>query len=409
MKMVLQGSWKALAESALVVGLCICSSGRAAEPIISVPAAETALHMAVPAPAGKSIDAKRAWRLVEVGQLGQSIPVDLVPALSADGAAAKTWRLAATIPPRTGATGLRQFQLESAKTKVAAAFRFADVNDKSLGLWEGSRPVLVYNHGTVSKEGVPTNFYRSTYVHPIYGLDGEVLTDDFPKDHYHHRGLFWAWPHVTIEGKETDLWACKGIYQRFERWLAKDAAAAAATLGIENGWYIENRKVVQERVWLRAYPTRDDAQVLDVELTWIPLDQPVTLMGAPGKSYGGLTLRYAPRTNTVITTTLGNENKDLPITHLAWADLSAQFKDGPKPSGAAVFIAPDHPDYPPEWLTRHYGVLCVGWPGVNAQTFPPGKPFRCRYRVWIHRGVPDKATVERAYTAYTAGEKARWK
>ena len=64
-----------------------------------------------------------------------------------------------------------------------SGFRLADLDGKSLGLWEGDKPVLVYNHGVLLKPGVPANRARSTYLHPLYGLDGEVLTDDFPKDH----------------------------------------------------------------------------------------------------------------------------------------------------------------------------------------------------------------------------------
>ena len=49
------------------------------------------------------------------------------------------------------------------------------------------------------------------------------------------------------------------------------------------------------------------------ELTWTPLSEPLTLEGAEGKSYGGLTLRFAPRTHTVITTPLGQGEQDLSI------------------------------------------------------------------------------------------------
>jgi len=102
----------------------------------------------------------------------------------------------------------------------AAAFRFGEVNPQSLGLWDGDKAVLVYNHGVLRQPGVPIDRARSTYIHPLYGLDGEVLTDDFPRDHYHHRGLFWAWPHVTLGAQHHDLWMLRGIEQKFERWLA---------------------------------------------------------------------------------------------------------------------------------------------------------------------------------------------
>ena len=291
------------------------------------------------------------------------------------------------------------------RLNAADSFHFTNATDQSLALFEGARPVFICNHGVIRPPaGVSADRARSSYVHPLYGLDGEVLTDDFPKDHYHHRGLFWAWPHVRIGGRHYDLWMLKGIEHRFEHWLAREAGADGATLGVENGWFVGNRKVVREQVWIRTPPSGNDERVLDIELTWVPLAEPLTLEGAEGKSYGGLTLRFAPRTNTVITTPLGQGEKDLTITRLPWADLSARFAGREQPSGAAIFIAPDHPDFPPEWLTRHYGVLCLGWPGVKPKTFQPGETIRCRYRVWIHRGA---TSVDRLKQAYQAYEQAR--
>ncbi|MBK8000530.1 MAG: PmoA family protein [Verrucomicrobia bacterium] len=295
--------------------------------------------------------------------------------------------------------------LPAARLNAADSFRFTNTTDKSLALFEGDRPVFVYNHGVIKPPaGVPADRARSSYIHPLYGPDGEVLTDDFPKDHYHHRGLFWSWPHVRIGDQHYDLWMLNGIEHRFERWLSREAGANGATLGVENGWYVGERKVVREQVWIRTTPSIRDDRALDVELTWTPIAEPLTLEGAEGKSYGGLTLRFAPRTNTVITTPLGQGEKDLTITRLPWADLSARFAGREQASGAAIFVAPDHPDYPPEWLTRHYGVLCLGWPGVKPKTFQPGETIRCRYRVWIHRGA---ASVERLKQAYQAYDQAR--
>jgi hypothetical protein len=283
-----------------------------------------------------------------------------------------------------------------------AQFSVAEINDKSLGLWEGKQPVFVYNYGVISRTNVPADRARSSYVHPLYGLDGEVLTDDFPKDHYHHRGLFWAWPHVKVGTEEADLWMLKGIRHRFGSWLARDAGKTEAILGVKNFWFIEKRKVVEEEIWFRVHPATNDSRAIDVALFLKSLDEPLTLRGAEGKSYGGLTLRFAPRTGeTIITTRDGRTKEDLPITHLPWADLTAKFASAPGPSGAAIFIDPAHPDYPPEWLTRHYGVLCVGWPGVDGKTLPPGKPIRCRYRVWIHRGSVDVEALKNAYADYS--------
>jgi hypothetical protein len=270
----------------------------------------------------------------------------------------------------------------------------------ALQVHEGNRPVLAYNFGVQRKAGVPEDRARSCYIHPLYGLDGEILTDDFPRDHYHHRGLFWAWPHVRIEGKEYDLWMLRGIRHQFEQWKERTAAADTATIAGENGWYVEDRKVLGEEFRLVVQRATAAGQTIEVELRLTAIGQPVTLWGAAGKSYGGMSLRFAPREATAITTDSGPQPTDVNLTRLKWADLSGRFVGAPAASGMALFVAADHPDYPPSWITRHYGFLGVGWPGAEPFTLEPGKPTTCRYLVWLHRGKPDVATLEQIHREF---------
>ena len=385
-------------------------------PVLIVPAGPAALEVAVPLPAGPRFERTGAWQLVELGTPGVVPDAQPVPAIAPDGQASeKAKQLVAVIAPRQGATGPRRFHLQAVKLAPRAAFTFRDVSDKSVELLEGGKPVLVYNHGTITREDIPEKEgrrSRACYVHPVYGLSGEVLTDDFPKDHYHHHGVFWTWPHVKVDGREYNTWMGTNIRQQFVRWIAKEAGPVCGLLAVENGWFIGDKKVMIERVWLRAYPAVDGKQrALDVELTFIPVDKPVTLQGAGGKSYGGLTMRFAPssRQETLITVPSGKTKADLPDTRLAWADFTSKFKGAEVRSGATVMVSPGHPDYAPTWLTRHYGPLCVGWPGVEPKTFPPGKPIRMSYRIWIHKAPVELDQLKQAYEAYkTAVEQVRW-
>ncbi len=306
--------------------------------------------------------------------------------------------------PRPGTPALTLLALAlltlPASLALPAPFRFAQPDDKSVALWEGDRPVLVYNHGVLLKPGVPADRARSSYVHPLYGLDGEILTDDFPKDHYHHRGLFWAWPHVKLGDREYSLWDLRGIRHQFVSWIAQETTPKGATLAVENGWFVGPDKVVQEKIRLLVHPAQDNERAIDVQCEWTPLRTPLTLTGAEGKSYGGLTLRFAPGTNTAITIPSGLTQRDLPMTNLPWADLTRLWDREQRTSGAAILVHPDHPDFPPQWLTRHYGVLCLGWPGIQPGTFPVGQTIQCRYRIWIHRGHASAEQIARAYEAY---------
>ena len=285
-------------------------------------------------------------------------------------------------------------------TNASKRFRFEAISEKSLGLWEGEHRVLVYNHGVIASTSAPNAKARSSYFHPVYGLDGEVLTDDFPKDHVNHRGLHWAWPHIKIDDQEVDLWSLRDIRHEFQRWLARETTAKGAVLGMENGWFVGDKRVLLEKVWARIHPAGSHGRFIDLELSLTPEGKPISLWGAEGKSYGGLTLRFGPRTKTIITVPSGRSKEDLLVAPLPWADLSGDLKGVETLSGAAVFVHPKHPDYPPTWMTREYGLLAVGWPGITPQSLPAGKTISLSYRIWIHRGVPEPTEIQKVYDAY---------
>jgi len=400
---------------AAVAGFALfVASSRAGEDVLRVPGSKLALIVAVDLPKVAS-EPPAAWELAEVGAASRTA-VQFVPRVAADGTIGDgPGQLLAILPPAQDAAATRQFRLERAAisaTSPVSSFKLVDANDRTLQITEQDKPVLAYNYGTITGENVPENDrrrLRACYVHPVWGLDGEVLTDDFPKDHYHHHGAFWAWPHVTVDGKEYDLWTNAGIEQRFVRWLHREVGPVAAVIGVENGWFVGDRQVATERVWMRAHRTSERQRSLDLEIYLVPL-VPLSLQGAGGKSYGGLTVRFAVRRQADVTITVpaGKTTEDLYETPLEWADLTAQIDGAAERSGGAVFVHPQHPDYPPTWLTRHYGPLCVGWPGVHARTYEPGQPHRLPYRLWIHAGAPDVDQLKSQYEAFVVATKAEW-
>ncbi|MGL6226068.1 MAG: DUF6807 family protein [Thermoguttaceae bacterium] len=316
-------------------------------------------------------------------------------------------------------------------------FQFQRENNTTITLLEKNQPVWTYVFGFKTGEHVPeqdSRRIRSCYIHPLYGIRGEVLTDDFPTDHYHHHGVFWTWPHVGMEetdGNQVDLslWEDKGIKQQFVRWIDQNTTEDVATLSVENGWFLEKKgenmtvknmtndtespnvispeKIMSELVTIKTGPTQEDpilgkTRSIDLEFTWIPLKGPITLRGAEGKSYGGLTVRFRPYSReTTITVPQGVAVGDLSETPLEWADFTSRFGESEQRSGAVIFVPPTHPDFPPTWLTRYYGPLCVGWPGVNGKTFQPGEPIQLHYRIWIHENSLETEQIQTEYEQYS--------
>jgi hypothetical protein len=309
---------------------------------------------------------------------------------------------AAAMLARGSAWAAGQKATASEEQAPAAGFRWVEQPDGRLALVDGERPVLTYNWGDQLKAGVPADRKRSCYVHPVCGLDGEELTDDFPKDHYHHRGLSWMWDRIQVGGRQVDLWAIKGIRQHFSRWLERRADAQGAALAVENHWITDGPPVAKETVRLQVHRADPAGRAIDVELCFEALAGIIELRGEPTKGYGGFCFRFVPREETVITTPAGKQEKDTDHQRFPWADLSARFAGRSQVSGAAVFVHAANPAAPNEWTLRHYGFLGPCWPAMEVGTLEPGKPVTLKYRVWLHRGDAAAGQVAKAYDAYRA-------
>ena len=279
-----------------------------------------------------------------------------------------------------------------AATGADSPFAFREISPASLQLSEHGQPVFVYNFGGILADGAPEATRRSTYLHPVYAPDGTMLTDDFNKDHPHHRGIFWAWEVVTFDGKTDDVWTVKGFRQKFVRWKARETTGATARLAIENGWYAGERKFVKEDVDIVVHPTANDRRQLDFTLSFEATDKPVTIVGTPvsKKGYGGFAFRTAPRDGgpekTIIRTDEGVSEKDGVMARHPWAEILGSFQ-GKK---EAIRIEDDaaNPGYPKNgWLMRHsFALLNVSYPGLEPLTLQPGKPLVLKYRVILSSG-----------------------
>ncbi len=274
--------------------------------------------------------------------------------------------------------------LSAASLSAANPFRFREITPASLELSEDGKPVLVYNHGMILKEGVEEKYRRSTYIHPVYAPDGTVVTDDFPKDHPHHRGICWSWPIVKFEGQTYDVWAVQGMHQRFVRWKSKQVTADSAVLAVENGWFVGDRKAVKETVELTVQRSAGGRRGFEVKLTFEAVDAPVEISGREIKGYGGFGMRFAPRTDTVLRTEAGVEPKDTDMVKHPWAELEADF--GGRQAGARIEDGRGNPGWPVGWCLRHYGYVAANYPGLEALTLVPGKPLMLTYQVTVFSG-----------------------
>ncbi|HUT08656.1 MAG TPA: DUF6807 family protein [Candidatus Latescibacteria bacterium] len=275
----------------------------------------------------------------------------------------------------------------------------------TLTIMDGGQPVLTYRYGDQLAPGRKPEQVRSCYIHPLYSLDGEVLSSDFPSDHPHHHGVFWTWPAVTVRGVATQTWhpAEPSLRQHFVKWIKQEANDEGAVVAVENTWKLrESEDVAEEAVTLRIHGASRFGRAIDVEIDLRPVGGPLELRGAAeeNKGYGGLCFRGAPLLKgAVLTTDEGLLKEDSTGRPFRWADLSTPDL------GIAIFVSPGHPGFPVDWLVRtsYAGVLNPSWPGLAGATLATDVPVTLRYRVYVHRGDAKAGRVAEAYAAYSAG------
>jgi hypothetical protein len=277
-----------------------------------------------------------------------------------------------------------------------------DRENGTLTIIDGQAEILTYCFGDQLQEGLDPKHTRSCYIHPLFSLDGEVLTDDFPMDHLHHHGVFWTWPVAKTRGLDTQTWhsITPSLRQHFVRWPERRAEKNTAILVVENVWKLNGNEIVaKEIVSLRVHPANNIGRAIDLELKIQAIGGPLELHGAPdqNKGYGGLSLRGAPMfTGAALTTNRGVLKKDSTNVPFLWADLSTEKL------GVSIFVSPNHPGFPTTWLIRnsYAGFFNASWPGLKTVVLQPEKPAILNYRLYIHRGDATAGRVHQAYEHY---------
>jgi hypothetical protein len=262
-----------------------------------------------------------------------------------------------------------------------------DAGDGRIELKEAGRTALVYNFNSQLKADAPQDRRRCCYIFPVVTPGGVSVLDDFPKDHYHHHGIFWAWPVVEVASAKYDLWMYRGIQHRFEKWITQDVRPTRAELVASNGWYVGEKKVVNETARITLLPAHGNSRTFEAELTLEAVDQPVTMRGSPdkGKSYGGFSARFAPRENTLMASAEGPVEKDQDLVPHKWAELTASY--GGKKATLRITPDPGNPGVPYQWCLRNYGFVGASFPGrageAQGHTLQPGKPVRLKFSVTV--------------------------
>jgi hypothetical protein len=286
---------------------------------------------------------------------------------------------------------------ESEKIKVVET-------DQGYLFSENGAHVLFYQKAPKSFDGAYT---RNNYVHPLWTLDGDTLTEDYPPDHAHHRGIFWTWHQTWVGDRRLgDAWECRDFIWDVTETDVSDAANGAKTLSATVLWkspnFVDDKgemiAAVQENTSITIHPKTKTFRAIDFEIRLIALQDSVKIGGSEDvKGYGG----FSPRIKCVDDLTFHSSDGQVQPQNEAveagpWMNFLGTF--GRDKSGFAILVHPDNPPPINDWILRQKrSMQNPVYPGRDAVAVSKTNPTILKYRVIVHDG---NVKIDELYKTY---------
>lgn len=271
----------------------------------------------------------------------------------------------------------------------------------------GESEALEHHVRTETDTFVTTSIYavpRSDYIHPLYGLNGEMLTRDWPEGgHPHHRAIFWAWPEVEYGSERGDIYALQRVFARPTGNMVFTGGPVFAQIEAENVWmWDDSEPIVSEHAVINIYRSSHTTRVIDLTIKLKALEDSITIATRSTDSYGGLNLRMqTPQAQEISYYSDPADSNPL----RTWSDFNGIFEGNESASGLMVLQHKDNPEYPGNWV--EYPNLAWVQPTFpsNGTRYPLSKDesLVLRYRLIVHDGEKPSIDIsEKRWDAYNA-------
>ncbi|MFL9831483.1 DUF6807 family protein [Flavobacterium sp. ST-87] len=276
---------------------------------------------------------------------------------------------------------------------------------------EGKDSILTYQ---ASEKSINGQYIRSNYIHPLYNLDGSVLSEDFPADHLHHRGIFWAWHQLYIGDKRIgDGWEIENFsweVAAVKKKKQKDGSKAIqATVYWKSPLWINKKGVektfVKETTTIKVYPKQLHYRLIDIEIALLALEPNMRIGGSEDeKGYGGFSPRIKLSDDIVFTDPSGKITPtNLPLPASEWMDISGSLGKNGNKAGITILCNPKNPDSKNPWILRAKKSMqnaVYPFPGAKAVPLSNKKPTVLRYRLIVHDGDANSIPIDEIFQNY---------
>lgn len=279
----------------------------------------------------------------------------------------------------------------------------------------GAREMLRYQAepSPLPRPDIRPEFQRGGYLYPLFTPGGASVADDYPPNHIHHHGVWWAWTRTSFAGTQPDFWNMgerKGRVEHVavDRLWHRDGAAGLTARHRFVSLLATPPVTALEETWELAVRAVDgDGRPRHViDLTSIQTCAGSGPLRLPAYHYGGLGFRgrrdWDGAAACAFLTSEGVTDRVSGNTSTArWLWVGGATETGP--AGVAILSHPANFRAPqPLRLHPTEPFVCFAPQQAGPMEIVPGTPYVSRYRLVLADGRPSREEIDRWWEAWAA-------
>jgi hypothetical protein len=259
---------------------------------------------------------------------------------------------------------------------------------------ENGDSILFYQKELKNLNG---KYERCNYIHPLWGIDGAVLTEDFPADHLHHRGIFWAWHQIRIDGQRIgDGWEIKDFEQEVVdvEYISKEGGIAVLITSVNwksDLWKKQGAKVpyMREKTTISIHPKTGNYRKIDFEISLLALAEKLSIGGSEDvKGYSGFSVRMKLPEDVRFIGPKGEiEAQNEAVQSAGYVNISGSVGENNREGGIVMVDNSLNHGYPQPWILRaRNSMQNAAWPGNTTIPVSTTEPLVLKYSLLVYSG-----------------------
>lgn len=262
------------------------------------------------------------------------------------------------------------------------------------------------------------------YLYPLRSASGKQVVRHYPmekdypgepRDHNHHRGLWFA--HGDVNG--FDFWSSDVLNRAnpkfgkivFNKLVSAKGGRKSGALQVLFDWKDPEGNTLIAETRTMTFHSDPVLRIVDVDIKLDP-KLPVKFGDTKEGTFGlrlAAPLQEQRGSGRMVNAEGASTEKEVWGTASAWVDYAGTLED--EKLGIAILDHPKNPGHPVRWHSRAYGLFAANPFGLaefvrdktkdGSVSAAPGQPLRYRYRVIIHPGDAESARIGELYKQWS--------